>query len=256
MSVLVFIDESRWERPGKKDYYATVAGVAFEEAAYDDFCRKLLRLKGRFFKRPGISDYALQGRLLLSNRALASFRKVEFVLELFSLCRLKNVVTFSTSRKCTPGNGRGNSRKVPAALQKGIISGSDRFNEETVSLLLAYLIERVNSFMLETHPGEMAKLIFGSEELQKDRFLASSVMNFMYKTSLGTGFHGMLGTPFFAPASHSPGVQLADLFAYIINQHHGGRKEMKDFFAEVESMQFVSSIEQEEYELRGMNLIE
>ena len=256
MSVLVFVDESRWERPGKKDYYATVVGVALEEATYDDLCRKLLRLKSRFFKRPGIGEYALQGRSLLNNRALASFRKAEFVLELFSLCRLQKVVTFSTTRRCSAQEESAGREEFPIQISKAAISGSDRFSEDVCSLLLAYLIERINSYMLENHPGRLAKLIFKTEEAQRDRLLSSSVMNFIYKTAFGGGFHGILGTPFLAPASHSPGLQLADLFAYIINQYHGGRREMRDFFAEVESMQFVSSIEKDEFQLRGMNLIE
>lgn len=256
MAVLVFVDESRWERPGEPDYFATIAGAAIEEAVHDDLCRKIRRLKERFFKQKGISDYELRGRSLLNKRALSSFRKVEFVLELFSLCRLQKVVTFSASRRCSWRAEDLEPGSIPEDLRRGNLSASDHYSEEKASLLLAYLVERVNSFMLEKYPGHLAKLIFREEEAHRDRVLASSVMNFVYKTSFGGGFHGILGSPFFMPSALSPGLQLADLFAYIINQHHGGRREMKDFFAEVEAMQFVSSIAMDEYELKGMNLIE
>lgn len=256
MSVLVFVDESRWQRPGETDYFATAAGAAFEELSYDDFCRKLMRLKGRFFKRPGIGEYSLQGRLLLSPRSLNSFRKVEFIQELFSLCRLTKVTTFASTRRCSSLKQENAFADIPVQIHRSAISNSDRYSENVCSLLIAYLIERINSFMLESHPGTLAKLVFKTEEPKRDRILCASVMNFIFKTHFGGGFHGILGSPVFEPASHSPGVQVADLFAYIINQYHGGRREMKEFFHEVKSMQFVSSIQQDEFELKGMNLIE
>ncbi|TKJ42122.1 hypothetical protein CEE37_00150 [candidate division LCP-89 bacterium B3_LCP] len=256
MSILVFIDESRWQRPGEDDYYATIAGVALNETSYDDFCLKLMRLKGRFFKKPGIGEYPLLGRSLASHRALASYRKVEFVGELFSLCRLEEVAIFSTTKRCAHQNKQNNANSIPVLVQKGAISGSDWYNEEVCSLLLAYLIERINTFMLESNPGQLAKLVFKNEETHRDRVLGSSVMNFMYKTTFGGGFHGVMGSPLFAPASHSIGLQIADIFAYIINQNHGGRREVKEFFEEVQSMEFVSSIRQGEFEIRGMNIIE
>ena len=256
MSILVFVDESRWQRPGKNDYYATVAGAAIEEASYDAFCRKLMRLKGRFFKRSGIGEYAMQGRLLINNRALASFRKLEFIRELFSLCRLQKVVIFSTTRKCFLGEESVDLGDFSVPIQKGAISSSDKYEEKVCSLLLAYLIERINTFMLESHPAQLAKLVFKTEEARRDRVLSSSVMNFIYKTTFGGGFHGLMGSPLFAPASHSAGLQLADLLAYIVNQHHGGRSDMKEFFEEVASMEFVSIIKQDEFIIRGINLIE
>ena len=117
-------------------------------------------------------------------------------------------------------------------------------------------MERVNSYVLENHPGQQAKLVFKSTGEQRDSVRCSSVMNFIYNTTFGGGFFGLLGNPLFAPAPATDGLQVADLFAYIINQRHGGRTEMSEYFEEVESMQFISSIEQDEFKLRGMNLID
>jgi hypothetical protein len=256
MSVLVFIDESRWDRPGTKDYFATVAGIAVEESTLQDFGHKVMGLKDHFFKKPEISDYPLRGRLLLNNRALKSYRKQEFVLDLFSLCKLHGIVTFSTTRRCSPEVRKPEFDDFLRQFQHGAISASDHFSEKEMSLLLAYLIERVNSFVLENHPGQQAKLIFRMSEARRDNILSASVMNFIYKTTLGGGFYGLLGDPLFAPSHQSAGLQIADLFAYIINQKHGGRPEMNRYFAEVESMQFVSSIEPDDFKLRGMVVIE
>ncbi len=256
MSVLVFVGDSRLRSRGATEYYATLAGAAIEEAAYDDFSRKLLRLKARFFKRNGVADYPIKGRLLLSSRALAAnFRKLEFTKELFSLCRLLKVTSFATTKKfvletaAEPGISE-------AELHKSALSDSDKHEKEAISVLLAYLVERVNSFMLESHPGQVAKFIFRTEETSQDYLRGHAFMNFIYGTHYGGGFHGVLGAPLMMPAALSPGLQLADVFAYAINRHHAGFRDILEFYQEIADMQFVSAISKDQFELKGMNLIE
>ena len=140
-------------------------------------------------------------------------------------------------------------------LPASAIALTDRSPKGLCSILLAYIIERVNSFMLENHPGQSAQFIFPSDSSAGASEFCSGMMNLIYKTPYGRGFHGVLGTPLFAPAPYSPGLQTADPFAYIINQHHAGRIALKDFFDEVESMQFISAFQQDEFELKGMNLL-
>ncbi|MBU0518678.1 DUF3800 domain-containing protein [bacterium] len=256
MSVLVFIDESRWKQPGKDEYYATVAGVAIEEVKLPDFCRKIMKLKGKFFKRPGISEFPLRGRLLLNNRALESYRKQEFLGELFSLCRLEGMVTFGTTRRCSVISPPEELEDYLKEHQQGAISDSDKYSAKVISLLHAYLFERINSYVLEYYPGQQAKLVFKSVDPTRDSTLSSSIMNFIYHTTYGGGFDGILGNPFFATLPQTSGLQLADLFAYIINQYHGGRPEMRSFYSELESMQFSSAIEKDDFSIRGINLLE
>jgi len=256
MSILVFIDDSRWEQPGKDEYFATAAAVAIEEIKLPSISRKIMRLKGKFFKRSGISEFPLRGRLLLNHRALESYRKQEFLGELFSLCRMEGMVTFGTTRRCTANAPPSELADFLQNHQRGAISESDKYSENIISLLHAYLFERINSFVLEYYPGQQAKLIFKSVSPQRDSILSASIMNFIYHTTYGGGFEGILGNPFFAPLQLTSGLQLADLFAYIINQYHGGRPEMRSFFAELESMQFSSSIEKDDFSIRGINLLE
>jgi hypothetical protein len=256
MSVLVFVEDSRLRSRGATEYYATMAGAAIEEVAYDDFSRKLLRLKGRFFKSKGVADYPVKGRLLLSSRALAAnFRKVEFAKELFSLCRLLKVASFSTTKKFVLATGA-EPGVAETGLPKSAMSNSDRHDKEAISVLLAYLVERVNSYMLETHPGQVAKLVFRTEETGQDYLRGHAFLNFIYGTHFGGGFHGILGAPLMMPAALSPGLQLADIFAYAVNRYHAGFRDILEFYQEIADMQFVSSISKDQFELKGMNLIE
>jgi hypothetical protein len=254
MSVLVFLDESRHSLRGKEDYFATLAGVAFQETQYDDFCRKFIRLKARFFKREGLAEFPLRGRRMLNPRGLESHRKAEFTRELISLCRLHKAVTFASTRRFKPAQDQLPAEFMPMPPASAIAL-TDQCRKGLCSVLLAYIIERVNSFILETHPGQSAQLIFPSSAAAGDREISAGMMNLIYKTPYGRGFHGVLGTPLFAPAPYSPGLQTTDLFAYIINQHHAGRIALKDLFDEVESMQFVSAFQQDEFELKGVNLV-
>jgi hypothetical protein len=258
MSVLLFLESSRWERPeGGEEYFATYAGAAIEEVAYGDFCRRLLRLKEKFFKVSGVAQYELRGRHLLNARALATgYRKVEFVRELFSLCRLQKVASFAVTKQFSSGQGKIPGLDVPLPMVGGAIVESDQSHPRAISILLAYLVERANSYMLETHPGAQAKLIFKTQEPKQDFLLYSGVMNFFFRTPFGGGFHGILGSPFLMPAALSPGLQVADIFAYTVNQHHAGRRDLGDVYAEIEDMQYISSMERDEYQLRGMNLLE
>ncbi|HEX7342717.1 MAG TPA: DUF3800 domain-containing protein [bacterium] len=256
MSVLVFVEQGRLGSSGATEYYATVAGAAIEEVAYDDFSRKLLRLKERFFKRKGVADYPIKGRLLLSGRALsANFRKVEFVKELFSLCRLLKITSFSTTKKFSVG-AAAQPGVFATGLPKSAVLDSNGYSEEAISILLAYLIERVNSFMLENHPGQVAKLIFRTEETSQDYLRGHAFLNFIYGTRFGGGFHGILGAPLLMPSALSAGLQLADIFAYAANRYHAGFRDIVEFYQEIADMQFISAISKDEYELKGMNLIE
>ena len=254
MSVLVFLDESRHQLKGNSNYFATTAGVAFEEAQYNVFCRKFFQLKGKFFKKEGIGEFVLRGRRMLNRRALESPRKVEFIRELFSLCRLHKAVTFASTRLFQPEEDQLRA-EFAQWLPAGSIALSDQSRKGRCSILLAYVIERLNSFILETHPEQSAQLIRAAASTASDSEFSTVLMNFFYRTPYGSGFRGILGTPLFAPTPYSPGLQVADLFAYIINQHHAGRKAMKDFFDEVESMQFISAFQQDDFELKGMNLV-
>jgi hypothetical protein len=251
MSVLVFVEESRLRSPGATEYCATVAGAAIEEVAYDDFSRKLLRLKERFFKCKGVADYPIKGRLLLSGRALsANFRKIEFVEELFSLCRLLKVTSFSTTKKFSV------AAAPETGLPRGAVLDSNGYSEEAISILLAYLVERVNSFMLENHPGQVAKLIFRTEETGQDYLRGHAFLNFIYGTRFGGSFHGILGAPLLMSSALSAGLQVADIFAYAANRYHAGFRDIVEFYQEIADMQFISAISKDEYELKGMNLIE
>ncbi len=257
MSMLLFLESSRWDRAGTGEYFATYAGTAFEETSYGDFCRRLLRLKEKFFKVSGVAQYELQGRHLLNTRALATgYRKVEFVREMLSLCRMQKVVSFAATRLFTAAEQNQFAGQGHIPMAGGAISQNDQFGSQSVSVLLAWLVERANCFMLEIHPGDQAKLIFKTQDAKQDFLLCSGVMNFFYRTPFGGGFHGILGSPLLMPTPLSPGLQVADIFAYVVNQHYAGRRDLNDLFAEIEEMQYVSSIERDEFQLRGMNLLE
>jgi hypothetical protein len=255
MSVLVFLDRSRIPLKAQEDYFATVAGVAVPLSAYNEFCRGFFRLRKRFFKHEAGQAGGLRGKTLLSRRGMESFRRIEFMGELFSLCRLLKVTTFSATRRYLPGD-LNSTRELTYGSSPDALGLEDYCRRDACSILLAYVLERVNSFMLETYPGQTAALVFKVEAGEGVGQISSAVMNLFFQTPFGAGFRGITGAPLFAPATHAPGLQTADLFGYIINQHHAGRTRHNEFFAEVETLQYISSVQRDEFELKGMNLID
>ncbi len=255
MSVMIFIEESYLPASEREHCLLTLGGAALLESRYDEFCRKFFRLKRRFFHRAGLGDYPLQGRRLLNRRALESYRKMEFTLELFSLVRLLETKLFAITRRLvTP--------KPPLwtnlEAERGNLDDSATVSRIAANyqLQLTYLIERVNAFMLECHPGKKAKLVFKSASAAQDQQISAGCLELFYKSPYGSGFQGVLGAAMFVPAALSPGMQIADLAAYLINQHESGRRDLRDLYAELEGMQFVSSLAQDEFEIKGFNVIE
>ena len=88
--------------------------------------------------------------------------------------------------------------------------------------------------------------------------LAIRFADYLYKTKSGWEFHHILDTPFFVNSKVTPGIQIADLFAYVINQRFQkrGGKLIKKYYTE-KKMQFEwESEEEEDYVVRGIKFIE
>ena len=60
----------------------------------------------------------------------------------------------------------------------------------------------------------MTTIIFDEEHLHHDREIPRSFTNFMFRTAEGKSFDNILEILLFVSSSLTPGVQLADLFAY------------------------------------------
>jgi len=245
MSVLVFLDESKIIDKKRQQTISTVAGVMLTGNTLGDFNRRIWKLKQRFFKCSNMTEFPLKGRLLLNHRSFESYRKLEFCRELFSLCRLMKVKLFANTAIKNGGN-----QPTDQSLN---LNADDMGNDAGCPLIVADLMEKISSCMLEDHPGQLAALVFGQEKSMTNLKLQKAIIRLIYFTPLGRGLDGILGSPMTVHPVLSPGLQLADVTAYIVSQFHNGRTQLRDFYHELESLQYISQFDKDEFDLRGMN---
>ncbi|MBU0520162.1 hypothetical protein KJ564_14640 [bacterium] len=166
---------------------------------------------------------------------------------MLSLCRHLKLTLFANT-KITNGSGKTEGENL--LISQG---GADLENRSGCPLIVADLMEKVSSYMLEDHPGELAALIFSQEQSGQREHLLKAIMQLYYFTPLGRGLQGILGSPMTMYPTLAPGLQSANVFAYIISQFHNGRAQMREFYRELEGLQYISVFDKDEFELRGMN---
>jgi len=132
-------------------------------------------------------------------------------------------------------------------------------NENQLERPFFFLFERIDQFMKENHPEMKAHIIFDDRGIQTNRLISKSVSNFFHKSTAGRSFESIIKTPFFAISTESIGIQIADMFAYIIGARFTGRRKIKEFFEAVKKLEFQSralfSSDGKSYCLKGIKVI-
>jgi hypothetical protein len=83
-----------------------------------------------------------------------------------------------------------------------------------------WLLERVNRCLATDYPGQMAIPIFDGQDPTSNRMLSDSFTSFMARTAIGQAMNRIVPTLLFTDSSLTPGLQIADLCAYVLRVHH------------------------------------
>lgn len=219
--MLVFVDESGLPHVNDPNPCSTLAGIALEERLSKDFAREIFNLKKKFWGVTGPTEKELKGRLLLNKRSFTSPKKIEFVEELFTLCRQYELQTFATIQE--------------RPTQEVLIKDSTYLTTE-----FTYLLERINKFMEENFPDNFALIVFDGKDDRSNEKTAGKFTNFLYRSTWGKEFIHILPTPFFVNSKITPEIQIADIFAYCINQRFQNRREIEPYYKMIQGLQFIS----------------
>ncbi len=95
--------------------------------------------------------------------------------------------------------------------------------------------------MAERFPTDHAILFFDGIDHQTNQKVAISFNNFMFRHHAGTQCRHILPVPNFSDSLVTPGVQLADVLAYCVNERyvgHGRQGHLEDFFVEFRNLSF------------------
>ena len=232
--MLVFVDESYNEKSVLHPK-STFSAVLIEEQKYREFDVKLFELKKHFWKVANPYDMELKGRELLKERALNLPKTRDFIEQFITLCKEIDAVFF-------------------AVVQEGTFPLASESNK--LPSLYRALMRRVNTFMLHKKPEDQALFFFDGIDHQTNRKIAISFNNFMYRHRWGQLNRNILPTPFFCDSEVSPGIQMADVMAYCVNQRYGGRRgRLEDIFQRFRELSYNHADPDEDFTLWGVQMV-
>jgi hypothetical protein len=246
--MIIYADESKDPNPARLTSHITLAAAAISEDVHKDFNTRLYNLKKRFWKVGQYSDFEIKGRNLLKRNFQAYPRNIEFVKEIISLCRQYGVALFAIVKEYVVGE-----ESESLALDDAVPGLYEKTAQ--LSILYKYLLERVEAFLLERNRSECAIMVFDEKDPKKDEARAVAFSNLMHRSNFGQSMTHILETALFANSKITPGIQIADLFAYVMNQFFDGRKDLSEFYHELRQLQFVSCDETPENPLKGIRYL-
>jgi len=240
--MLVFVDESEWPKPSVFSGYTVWAAIALQPQLSKDFSRELFNLERKFWQINEPHEFEIKGRMLLNKRALTSPKKIEFVEEVLSLCKGHHILAFAVGMR---------------RLEEQMLAGFSP-EESRIFRVYHYLLERVEAMLQEDYPNDMAIVLLDSGGVKTDKRRAIAFGNFLYGNEAGRSMQRIVETPFFVDSSLTPGIQIADLFAYALAQQNLGRREAKlrEIGERIREMEWRSNRVDVEYPLRGFKFVE
>jgi len=232
--MLVFIDES-YHEADDTNAKSTFSAVLIQERRYREFDMKLFDLKKHFWKVANPYDMELKGRKLLGGRALELPKNRDFVEQFITLCKEVGAVFF-------------------AVVQDGIFPLAS--DSKKLPNLYRSLVRRVNTFMADKYPDHQAVFFFDGIDHRTNQKIAISFNNFMYRHHWGQSSKNILPTPFFCDSEVSPGIQIADVLAYCVNQRYGGRRGyLEDIFKRFRELTYNHEDPDENFTLWGIQWV-
>lgn len=108
-----------------------------------------------------------------------------------------------------------------------------------------WLLERVERFMENDHPNDFAIPIFDGQDPTSNRRFADCFTGFMAKSTAGKGMQHIVPGPLFVDSSLTPGIQIADLAAYVLRVSYernlfGDRSVFEPYLAKIKHFAMVT----------------
>ncbi len=240
--MLVFVDESEWPKPSVSSGYTVWAAIALQPQLSKAFSRELFNLERKFWRINEPHEFEIKGRMLLNKRALTSPKKMEFIEEVLSPCKRYQLLAFAVGMQ-----------QIEEPMLVGFSS-----EESRIFRIYHYLLERVEAMMQENYPDDMAMVLLDSSDKETNKRRAIAFGNFLYGHEAGRSMQKIVETPFFVSSDLTPGIQIADLFAYALAQQNLGRKEakLKEIGERIRELEWRSNRVDVEFPLRGFRFVD
>jgi hypothetical protein len=197
--MLFFVDESWQDIAGTQ--VAALGAVALPVANYNEFCSAVFRIKRDLLGATELNESELKGTSCFSRSAFryaeanGSSKLIDAATQVLSLVSQCGGATFTiwTTNPMMTGLRQHQTTVLPETYKQLLFA------------LRAFAQERGD------RPG---LVIFDQRKHREDEMAACTVQNYMVRTATDWQEH-FLQVPLFAASSTSPGLQAADLVAYL-----------------------------------------
>lgn len=215
--MLFFIDESVQGDPQGNDV-AVLTGVGIKEEHLREIGRELFNANKTFWNVKEPFDFEIKGRKLLNKRQARLPKNVSYAENIIYLCKKYEVVWAATFK---PEIG---------AQMDALWRGEDLQESRHLSLLFKRLIERIARIAADYDPNGYALMLYDAPDKSRCERIATLIMSYFYRTQTGQEWRNVIPTPYFVDSKITPGIQIADLFCYIIAGGIAGRRELRGLF--------------------------
>jgi hypothetical protein len=228
--VLYFVDET-WQEVNGQDVGA-LGAVAIPRRNYNAFCREIFALKHNVLGAKELSDSEIKGTSCFAKSAFRSRRKSGH-----STLLQAAEETFAAIPKY-----RGQAFAVWTTHEEWLLLRNP--NPAELSPVYRALLRDFMRHKQAFAPNQQRRqglLFFDNRSRRDDLNAACAVQNFVSRVGPEWRSHFMQ-VPHFTPSAVSPGIQAADLIAYLAAHQHDPehRSDLKAYWEKIEGMAFIN----------------
>jgi hypothetical protein len=215
--MLFFIDESVQQDTEGKDV-AVLTGIGIKEQHLREIGRELFNTNKTFWHISEPFDFEIKGRKLLNKRQARLPKNIAYVENIVHLCKKYDVYWAATFTKDI------------GPQMDALWRGEDLRESRHLSLLFQRLLERIAGITADYDPNGFALMLYDAPDKSRCERIATLIMSYFYRTQTGQAWKNVVPTPYFVDSKITAGIQIADLFCYIIAGALADRQELRGLF--------------------------
>jgi hypothetical protein len=223
--LLFFIDET-WQRIGDKDVGA-LAAVGIPLACYNAFCREIWQIKKNVLGARELNECEIKGTNCFAKSA---FHKRQ------GTGHSKLLQAAEETLAAIP-KYQGAAFAIWTTHEEWLLLRNP--NPQALSPVYQEILKDFRRRMRQCPKGSQGQLLFDNRGKSEDLSAACAIQNFIVRVN-GDWRRRFMHTPHFTLSAVSPGIQAADLIAYLAAHRHDPsiRPELADYWSEVEKIAF------------------
>lgn len=225
-----FVDET-WSPTEFRPKFGILFGTLIKDDQLVLLDKFLFSIRRKYYGIEHAKDLhrELKGNSLLSQNILKKWSKNQPIPN--NICIVKEILSYPIQRpdfflKVFASTVFSDSSKKPGLLSP---------NPKKLATPFRTLIENVSKAASEHDPSKKVTLVF-DQRLDAQKDIAIAVNNFV----AGLNLPNIEPYPYFAVSNVSPGVQLADIFAYLLSKYIQGKRPLDGLYRDLSKLKWVS----------------